>query len=143
MKKIIITGSLLSIFLLSLTATAQTTLEDCLARNKDPEHGATACYSQFIKQAQQKSKLKFQDELQKNTSDLQEATKKANEEQQKQLEKNNGSTQSTSPASPSTRVPSTTKSLQQPTKTTTTPPSQQQQQLKIEEEEETRSIPYY
>lgn len=140
MKKIILTGSLLSIYLLSFTAVAQSSLEDCLAHNKDPEHGETACYSAFIKQAQQKSKDKFQNDLQKNTSDLQEATKKANEDQKKQLEKSYGSTQTNT--SPSSTTSNTSKS--QPTTTTKTTSPSSSQQLKIEEEpEETKSIPYY
>lgn len=140
MKKIIITGSLFSIFLLSFAASAQSGLEECLANNKESEHGETACYSQFIKQAQQKGKDKFETDLQKNTADLQAATKKANEEQRKQLQHSGGTAQQPG-NSASTPTPTTTKVYVPPTTKT---PSPSKQQLKIEDEEETtRSIPYY
>ncbi len=137
MKKIFITGSLISIYLLSFTAMAQSALEDCLARNKDPEHGETACYSQFIKQAQQKGKDKFQSDLQKNTSDNQAAIKKANDDQQKQLQNSNNAQTATSGSTTTTRAPTSTSSSKSSSS------SSQQQPPKTEEEQPTRSIPYY
>ena len=141
MKRMIAKTCVYSILFLSFAATAaEGSLDDCLAQNKDSDSGQTSCYGQFVKQAQQKGKEKFQTDLQKNYNELKAATQKANNDQ---LQKQNQQNPPRPPASTAVAAPVQGSSN---TPVTTTEPSTMKvpstKSSKIEEEQP-KSIPYY